>query len=291
MSETTNTTDLASSPMARGRFVFVRIAVIALLTYLFLLVAAMFLERHLIYFPMRYPAGSWRPEGLRFEDAWFETADGVKIHGWYLPCPNAKGAVLICHGNGGNITHRVDLLRRLQQQVGVSVLAFDYRGYGRSEGSPSESGVLADARAARAWLAAKEKIAEHDVIPFGESLGGAVAVDLAAIDGARALVLQSTFSSLPDVAAYHYPWLPVRWLMQTQFDSLNKIGNYHGPLFQSHGDDDSIVPYESAQKLFAAANSPKQFLEMPGHDHNDSLPRDFYDALKAFLERLPPVER
>ena len=138
--------------------------------------------------------------------------------------------MLFCHGNGGNITHRVDALKMLHRRAGVSVLIFDYRGYGRSEGKPSEAGVLADARAARAWLAAREKIAEADVVLMGESLGGAVAVDLAARDGARALVLESTFSSLPDVAAYHYPWLPVRWVMRTRFDSAGKIGDYHGPL-------------------------------------------------------------
>ena len=197
--------------------------------------------------------------------------------------------MLFCHGNGGNLTHRVDTLIMLQRRVGVSVLIFDYRGYGRSEGKPSEAGVLADARAARAWLAAREKRPAADVVLMGESLGGAVAVDLAARDGARALVLESTFSSLPDVAAYHYAWLPVRWAMRTRFDSVAKIGDYHGPLLQAHGDADTIVPIRFGRRLFEAAAEPKQFLLLPGHDHNDPMPPEFYDALAAFVDRLPPL--
>jgi uncharacterized protein len=256
-----------------------------LLAYGLVVAAAMFLENSLIYFPFKYPAGDWQPAGLRFEDAWFQSADGVKLHGWYVPKEHARAAVLFCHGNGGNITHRAEPLKKLNQLAGVSVLIFDYRGYGRSEGKPNEAGILADARAARAWLAAKEKIPEADIVVMGESLGGAVAVDLAANDGAKALILESTFSSLPDAAAYHYPFLPVRWLMRTRFDSAAKIGRYHGPLLQAHGDADTIVPLQFGQKLFAAANEPKQFLLMPGHDHNDWMPDEFYERVALFFAK------
>jgi len=138
----------------------------------------------------------------------------------------------------------------------------------------------------RAWLAAREKIPESDIVLMGESIGGAVAVDLAARDGARALILESTFTTLPDAAAFHYPWLPVRWAMRTRFDSLSKIGQYRGPLFMSHGDADSVVPYDLGRRLFEAANEPKQFLDLPGHDHNDPMPPDYYDAVREFLERI-----
>jgi hypothetical protein len=259
-----------------------------LLAYLLVLVAAMFLENALIYFPVRYPEGDWHPGGLPVEDAWFQAADGTRLHGWYVPRANARAAVLFCHGNGGNITHRIDTLVMLNRRVGVSVLAFDYRGYGRSEGKPNEPGVLADARAARDWLAVREKIPAADVVLMGESLGGAVAVDLAAHDGARALVLESTFSSLPDVAGYHYPWLPVRWAMRTRLDSAAKIGRYHGPLLQAHGDADTIVPLRFGRRLFEAAAEPKQFLLLHGHDHNDPMPPEFYDAMAALVNRLPP---
>jgi len=174
--------------------------------------------------------------------------------------------------------------------VGVSVLIFDYRGYGKSEGKPSETGVLADGRAARAWLAEKEGVSESEIVLMGRSLGGAVAVDMAAKDGARALVLESTFSSVPDVAAYHYPWLPLRWVLRTRLDSAAKIGDYRGLLLQSHGDADSVVPYRLGQKLFQAANQPKSFVTIPGGDHNDAQPREYYHALIEFLDDLPPVQ-
>jgi hypothetical protein len=265
-----------------------RIAGIGLLAYFLVLVAAMFLENALIYFPVVYPEGDWHPRGFPVEYAWFHAADGTRLHGWYVPKENARAAVLFCHGNGGNITHRIDALLMLNRRVGVSVLAFDYRGYGRSEGKPNEPGVLADAQAARAWLAAREKISPADVVLMGESLGGAVAVDLAAGDGARALVLESTFSSLPDVAGYHYPWLPVRWALRTRFDSAGQIGRYHGPLLQAHGDADTIVPLRFGRRLFEAAGEPKQFLLLHGHDHNDPMPLEFYDAVAALVNRSPP---
>jgi uncharacterized protein len=263
-----------------------RIGRIVLLGYLIILVALMFLENSLIYFPSAYPEGDWNPPGLRFEDAWFRAADGTQLHGWYVPQGNARAAVLFCHGNAGNITHRIEAIEVLHRHSGVSLLMFDYRGYGRSEGKPSEAGGLADARAARAWLAGREKIPETDVVLMGESWGGAVAVDLAAGDGARALVLESTFTSLPDVAAYHYSLLPVRWLMRSRFDSAGKIGGYHGPLLMAHGDADTIVPPSFGRRLFEAANQPKRFLLLRGHDHNDPMPREFYDAVTEFLDGL-----
>ena len=257
-----------------------------LIACLVVVMALMFFEDRILFYPMKYPAGDWKPGGLVFEDAWFQASDGVKLHGWYVPKKDAKAAVLFCHGNAGNITHRVDALRSLNRKVGVSVLIFDYRGYGRSEGSPNEKGILADARAARNWLAKREKIAESDVVMMGESIGGAVAVDLAAKDGARALVLESTFDSIREVASYHFPWLPVRWLMQTKLNSIDKIGDYHGPLLQSHGDTDTVVPLKYGQRLFRAANEPKKWILLHRHDHNDAMPSDYYAELAKFLDGI-----
>jgi fermentation-respiration switch protein FrsA (DUF1100 family) len=259
---------------------------ILLIVYLLLLLAMMFLENSLIYFPRNYPEDDWAPWGLTLEDAWFTAGDGTKIHGWYVPHEKPCAVVLFCHGNAGNITHRADILRSLHNRVGAAVLIFDYRGYGKSEGQPDERGVLSDARAARSWLAEKTGLAEDRIVLMGESLGGAVAVDLAA-DGARALILENTFSSMADVAAYHYPWLPVRLLMRTRFDSAAKIASCHGPLYQSHGDRDSIVPLKFARRLFEAANEPKQFLLLAGADHNDPRPPQYYDKLRAFLDSAP----
>jgi fermentation-respiration switch protein FrsA (DUF1100 family) len=164
-------------------------------------------------------------------------------------------------------------------------MIFDYRGYGRSEGSPDEAGILADARAARTWLARRTQVKESDIVLFGESLGGAVAVDLAA-EGARGLVVDSTFSSLPDVAAWHFPWLPVGVLLQTRLDSAGKIGKYRGPLLEFHGDRDQTVPIQFGRRLFAAANEPKQFVVMPGIDHNDRRPPAYFRALDRFIAEL-----
>lgn len=264
-----------------------RIVRVPVIAYLGAVLLLPWLENSLIFFPSKYPDGEWQPSGLQYEDANFAAADGVKLHGWYVPAEDPIAVVLFCHGNGGNLTHREDVMRAMQRYVGATILVFDYRGYGRSEGSPSEQGVLSDARAARAWLAQRAGIAEQDIVLMGESLGGAVAVDLAAHNGARALVLENTFTSLPDMAAVHYPWLPARWLMRSRLDSLAKISQYHGPLLMAHGDADSIVPYALGEQLFAAANEPKQWVREPGIDHNDPRSPQFYDQLRQFLAALP----
>jgi len=169
---------------------------------------------------------------------------------------------------------------------GASVMVFDYRGYGRSEGSPNEAGVLADGRSARRWLAKRTGIAEDEIVLCGESLGGGVQVDLAAKDGARGLILISTFDSLASVAAFHYPWFPVRMLMRTRLDSLAKIAAYHGPLLQIHGDQDTIVPLALAKRLFDAAGEPKELVVVERGDHNDPLGPAAMAAIDRFFSRL-----
>lgn len=251
----------------------------------------MFFEESLIFVPARHPVGEWRPRGLKFEDAQFEAADGTALHGWYVPCKDRLAAVLLCHGNAGNVTNRAELLRALHDRVGVSVLCFDYRGYGRSEGSPDETGVLQDARAARTWLAQRAGVAEGDIVLMGRSLGGGVAVDLAATDGARGLILESTFTSLPDVAGAHVAWLPAKTLMRNRLDSIEKIGNYRGPLLHSHGDADRLIPFEQGQRLFAAANGPKRFVTIAGGDHNDPQSEEYYRALDEFFAALPRADK
>lgn len=243
------------------------------------------IEQSMVFGPSRYPAGDWQPEGLAFEDAWFTAKDGTRLHGWYVPHPQPQAVVLFCHGNGGNVALWADVLLILHDRMGVTAMGFDYRGYGRSEGTPSEAGVLADARAARTWLAQRAGIPENQIVLMGRSLGGAVAVDLAT-DGTRGLILESTFTSMPDVGHATMPWLPVRTLMQTQFNSLAKIGSYHGPLLQSHGTADRLIPYAMGRQLFAAANEPKQFFTIPGGDHNDRQTYDYYLVLHEFLGRL-----
>ena len=265
------------------RWVF-RLARAAAVAYLLVLLAAMFFEESLIFLPSPYPEGDWQPVALEVEDAHFTAADGAKLHGWYLPHPNPTAHVLFLHGNAGNVTHRDIPLRQLNHFVGAAVLIVDYRGYGKSEGRPNEAGVLQDARAARTWLAERAGVAESELVLLGESLGGGVAVDLAAEKGARALVLQNTFSSLPDAAAAHFPFLPTRLVMRTRLDSVRKIVDYDGPLHQTHGTADQTVPFALGKKLFDAAPSArKRFLQRAGAGHNELLLDSYYEDLREFL--------
>jgi len=244
------------------------------------------LETSLIFVPTRYPLGDWQPRGLNYEDALIQSSDGTKLHGWYVPCENPRAIILYCHGNAGNLTDWTDVVRILHDRVGATVMIFDYRGFGKSEGKPSEAGVLADARAARAWLAKRANCSENDIVIMGRSLGGAVAVDLAAADGARGLVLESTFTSMPEVGKTLFPLLPMKLLVRSQFKSIAKIGYYHGPLLESHGTADRLIPFGMGVRLFKAANEPKRFVPIPGGDHNDPQTTEYYDALVEFLNGL-----
>jgi fermentation-respiration switch protein FrsA (DUF1100 family) len=194
---------------------------------------------------------------------------------------------LFAHGNAGNLSSRWPIVRLLNERLGVSVLAFDYRGYGRSEGKPSETGILADARAARDWLARREGIAPEDIVLLGRSLGGGVMVDLAASDGARGLILESTFTSLPDVAAKKFPWLPVSWVMHNRLDSLSKLSDYPGPLLQSHGESDKFIPIQDGRRLHAVARGRKRFVAIPNAGHNWVWTPEYVAALDEFLLNLP----
>ncbi len=246
----------------------------------------MTLEESLVFQPARYPEGNWTPEFLAFQDVWIREEAGSRLHGWYCEAANPQAVILFCHGNAGNITHRAALLELLNTRLQAAVLAFDYSGYGRSEGLPSEEQILQDARDARRWLAKRAGVSQRAIVLMGRSLGGAVAVDLAAGDGARALVLLNTFTRLPDVAWHHAGW--VSGLMRMRLDSLSKITNYSGPLLLMHGTADEVIPKEQGDKLFAAAASTeKQFVSVVGGRHNDAPTEESIQALDAFLRSLP----
>jgi fermentation-respiration switch protein FrsA (DUF1100 family) len=241
-----------------------------------------------VFVPAKYPAGNWKPAAYTFEDMWFQADDGTRLNGWYCPHEKPAAVILLAHGNAGNITHTLPLLKRLHERHRVSVLAFDYRGYGKSDGEPDEDGILKDTHAARKWLAQRANLEEHDIVLMGHSLGGGAVVDLAARDGARGLILLSTFTSLPDVAGHHWPLLPTDLLMHNRLESISKIGKYKGPLLQVHGDNDRIIPIAQGQELFSKAHEPKRFLVNPGADHNDPPPAEFDEALDVFLASLRP---
>jgi fermentation-respiration switch protein FrsA (DUF1100 family) len=255
--------------------------------YLVLLLMLFFLENLLVYPATKFPAGDWSLPEPDFQDIHFQSADGTKLHAWYAPLAQPTHHILFLHGNGGNITHRGQTISQLREQFSASVFIFDYRGYGKSEGKPHEAGVMADARAARSEFAELEGIEESEIILLGRSMGGGVAVDLAAEKSPPALILQSTFSTLPDVAAGTMPWIPVRWLMRNRYDSLSKIKKYQGPVLMSHSHDDEVIPYELGRKLYDAVPGPtREFFEIHGRGHNDVQPREYDEALGRFLQAL-----
>ena len=257
------------------------------IAYLLILLIMMWFETTLIFPRWAIAPGDWQPQGFAYEDVWFTSSDGTRLHGWYFERPGATTYVLYCHGNGEDVAGLGEYMDTLRDRHGVSLFAFDFRGYGRSEGRPEEGGIIADACAAQQWLAQRAGVSTTDIVLWGRSIGGAIAVQVAADYGARGLILERTFTSLPDVAARHYWWLPVRLLMRNRFDSLRRIGAYHGPLLQSHGTADEIVPYELGQQLFAAAAAtPKQFVTMPDVTHNGPNDEDYYTELQRFLEQL-----
>jgi hypothetical protein len=215
------------------------------------------------------------------------TADGTKIHGWWYPRDKAAGALLYLHGNAGNLSHRGAIMVQLSDALGESVLLIDYPGYGKSEGSPSEAGCYAAGEAAYAWLSQTKNIPPEQILLYGKSMGGGVAVDLASRHKHRALILVNTFTSMPDVGQHHYPWLPVRWLMRNRFDSLAKIKECKRPVFMAHGTADRVIPYVLGERLFAAVEAEKKFCPMPGVDHNDPLPEAFFTQLREFLRKVP----
>ncbi len=262
-----------------------RITAAVVLTFAVLGIVIMLWEEAFIFFPSPYPEGDWTlPPGA--EEIYFVAEDGIQLHGWFLEHSDPIAVVLYCHGNAGNVTHRADVLLAFRHIVGASILVFDYRGYGKSSGRPNEQGVLIDTRSARTWLAARTGISEKHIVLAGQSLGGAVAAVVAGQDGARALILENTFTSIPDMAALHYPLLPVRAFLRTKLDALSHIRRYRGPVFIAHAENDSIVPVNHSRRLFEAAAGPKELLIIPGAEHNDPLPDTYYLRVREFLSQL-----
>lgn len=248
-------------------------------------------EYHQVYHPSRTMDATGLELDPAREDVYFATADGVKLNAWFYPAranPAPRQEVfLLCHGNAGNISHRLGQYAALLE-LGVSVLAFDYRGYGRSEGRPSEPGTYADAQAAYGWLREKG-FPPRKIIVLGESLGGGVATELAAREPVGGLVLMSSFTCVADVGRELFPWLPVKWINTIKYDTCGKLPRIHVPLLILHSRSDALMPFHHAQRNFAAANEPKMLWELAG-DHNDILFADrqkFISGIEAFLRPLP----
>jgi fermentation-respiration switch protein FrsA (DUF1100 family) len=222
-------------------------------------------QRRLIYFPTRgVPPVSEQLPG--WEEAAFETTDGLNLHGWFTPPPEGKPVVLVFTGNAGNRADR-SLLGAGLASEGFGVLLFDYRGYGDNPGHPTAAGLALDARAAVEWV--RRQAPEHDLAYFGESLGAAVAIELALSDPPAAMVLRSPFASLADMAAVHFRFLPVKALLRDEYPSLERIGGVATATLVIAGAGDTIVPLDQSRAIFEAAPHPKELVIIAGADHND----------------------
>jgi len=240
----------------------------------------------LLFHPTPYNRRDWQEPGFQYEDLTLTTSDGVRINAWYLPTEEPKAWVVFSHGNAGNLSGWGYAADEMRSRFGVSVLIYDYRGFGKSEGTPTVPGILKDGRAARDWLCKRESLKPNELVYCGRSLGGAVAVDLAAETGAKGLILESTFTSIPDMAKKIVSFAPGS-MVRYKLNSLARIKNYNGPLLHCHGDADSVVPFSQGVELFKACPSEnKTFLRMKGLDHNDPLPESYREEQERFFDGL-----
>jgi len=225
-----------------------------------------------------------------FEDVCFHATDGTELNGWFFPAERNSGRAdlvfLICHGNAGNISNRLDHCAALLE-TGANVFVFDYRGYGLSMGRPDEEGTYQDVQAAWRWLRQKG-FAPSGIIALGESLGGAVATELAVREVVGGLILQGTFTSAPDLGAEFFPWLPVRRLARIKYDTLGKLPRIHIPVMVIHSREDGLIPFHHAEQNYAVANEPRIFWEIPG-DHNEFVFADrkrYLEGIIRFMNRI-----
>ena len=248
-------------------------------------------ERWLVYPAPRRNGDDWVATDLPHQDVHFPAVDGTQLHGWFVPGPTGRApraAILFCHGNGEHVARLKPVLQILRDDVGAAVFAWDYRSYGKSQGKPDENNTISDARQAQLELARRAGIEPQEVVVLGRSLGGGVAVALAAQYPVRGLVLDRTFSQLVETAQVHFPWLPVGRIMRNRYPSIERIQQYHGPLLQTHGTDDEVIPFEMGRRLFEAApTKDKRFIPVEGGTHNSPPPPESFTALKEFLDALP----
>ena len=260
----------------------------ACLFVLFILSYAAFLllfENKIIFHPSRYPEGIWNPAGIPVEDIYFAAEDGVKLHGWFIPAPDAVATLLWFHGNAGNMSHRLDNIQRLAL-LNLNIFIFDYRGYGRSEGQPDEQGIYKDSRAAYKTAVGLDAVSVDTLFFFGRSLGGICAVETALKHPARGLILESVFTSASDMSRKVMPLIPLGWAIRSRLDAIGKVPHLKLPMLILHGTRDETVPYNLGRKLFDHAREPKTFYPIEGAGHNDTYimgGRGYFNALNRFI--------
>lgn len=258
------------------------------LLIIFFIILLRTMEDKFLYYPEPFPSGNWRPEafGLEVEDCYFTTDDSVRIHGWYASAgEESLKTILWFHGNAGNIAHRIDNLKRLVE-LGINVFIIDYRGYGRSAGKPSEKGLYRDASAAYRFLIEEKNTTPDDLIIFGRSLGGAVAIELALHHQCTAVILESSFTSVKAMAKQIFGFLPIESILKSKFDSINKIEKLSCPVLIIHGTNDELIPYAHGLELFEKAKSPKYFYKVGYAGHNDLIDIGgdlYFQRIKKFV--------
>ncbi len=254
--------------------------------YFGILVLMFIFQAKLIYFPTSQIIYTPAALRLEFEDLMLASPDGVKINAWYVPAKAPRGTVIFCHGNGGNMSYSLDVAENFTK-MNFNVLLFDYRGYGKSGGSPTEKGTYADAQTAYDWLLKEKKIPEKEIVVLGRSLGGAIAANLTKDRSPRMLILESAFSSVADVASKSYPIFPVRLLCRYRYDTSEYVKNLKCPLLVIHSPEDEIVPYSLGRKIFDSAGGPKEFLKIKG-THNEGFDESkevYVKGLRTFIEK------
>ncbi len=279
----------------------IRILIIIVICYAAVLLTVLLRQKKMLYFPLKAMSTSPADIGLSYRDVTFKTTDGLTLSGWFVGVErnrdipaiyDSQNVVLFCHGNGGNISHRLDTLA-IFHRLGLRTFIFDYRGYGRSEGDPSEDGTYRDVEAAWRYLTEDESIPPDRIILFGRSLGGAVAAHMASKTDARALVLESTFTSVPNVAAEIYPFLPVHMFCRFKYNTLDRLKRIEMPVLVVHSNEDNMIPFRHGRELFLEAKEPKQFLEIHGsHNQGFHTSEQIYtEGLKQFLDLISKKNR
>lgn len=276
-------------PQDQRRRYLLRQAGLFALFYGGMVVMLMWLERLMVFHPMRFPASWQPPSGMVVEDVWLDPGDGNRIHAFWCPTPGAQWVLLYNHGNAGHIGGRIFAVQTWQQRLGASVLIYDYPQFGRSTGTLDEASCYRAATAAYRWLRETKDVPPEQLLLYGKSLGCAPAVELAIQHPHHALILMSPFLSIPDMAQEIFPIFPARWIARTQFDNASKIPQYQGRLLIAHGTADAVVPHHHGQRLAELATQARwnKFLSYPGWGHG-APPNEFYPEVAAMLHAPQP---
>jgi len=256
------------------------------LGYLLLVSFVYIRQDSMVYYPTKEIEGTPADIGLKYEEITLKTKDSANLSAWYVPAKDERGVVLFCHGNAGNISHRLDSIR-IFHDLGLSVLIFDYRGYGKSEGSPTEEGTYLDAESALDYLVNVKGARPEKIILFGRSLGSAVAAELALRHPAAGIIIESGFKSIPALGAKFFPCLPVRLISRFQYATIDKVSRINIPKLFIHSPQDEMIPYEHGTALFKNAAEPKEFLQITG-GHNEGFltsGKIYTDGLNRFVSK------